>query len=68
MKKVETKNKKTFIVKVEYSQNTTWQGQVVWAEKNKSVRFRSALELIKLMDEAISGGAQISVDEERIVG
>ena len=68
MKKGDSHNKRTFIVKVEYSQNTTWQGQIVWAEENKSVRFRSALELIKLMDEAISDGAQISVDEEHFVG
>ena len=42
--------KATFIVKIEYRQNATWQGQVTWAEKNKTVHFRSALELLKLID------------------
>ena len=46
----------TFIVQVKYRQNSTWQGQVVWAEENKKVYFRSALELLKLMDGALSRG------------
>lgn len=44
--------KATFIVKVQYRQNATWQGQVVWVEKNQTKQFRSALELIKLIDSA----------------
>ncbi len=43
----------TFIVKIEHCSNETWQGEVVWAEENKKEKFRSALELIKLMDEAM---------------
>lgn len=46
--------KGTFIVQVQYRQNATWQGQVLWAEKNKKEHFRSALELIKLIDDAVS--------------
>ncbi len=45
--------KGTFIVQVQYRQNATWQGQVVWAEKNKKEYFRSALELVKLIDGAM---------------
>lgn len=44
--------KATFIVQVQYRQNATWQGQVVWVEKNQTKKFRSALELIKLIDSA----------------
>ena len=44
--------KATFIVQVMYRQNATWQGQVVWSEKNETRQFRSALELIKLIDSA----------------
>lgn len=40
----------TFIVKIRYRQNATWQGHVTWVEKNKTVPFRSALELIRLLD------------------
>lgn len=40
----------TFIVRIQYRQNATWQGQVTWVEENRTVPFRSALELIKLLD------------------
>ena len=43
----------TFVVHVKYRQNATWQGTVTWADKNKQQNFRSALELIKLMDSAM---------------
>ena len=45
--------KGTFIVQVQYRQNATWQGQVIWAEENRKEHFRSALELIKLIDSAM---------------
>lgn len=43
----------TFVVHIKYRQNATWQGSVTWAEKKKSCNFRSALELLKLMDSAL---------------
>lgn len=48
-------DKPTFIVKVQYRQNASWQGTVEWVEGGVSKRFRSALELIRLMDEAMGG-------------
>lgn len=42
--------KATFIVRIQYRQNASWQGQVTWAEENKTASFRSALELLKLID------------------
>ena len=51
------KSKNTFIVKLDNHQRDTWQGEIVWADENRSERFRSALELIKLMDEAMNKGA-----------
>lgn len=45
--------KATFVVQIQYRQNATWQGRVVWAEKNEAKQFRSALELIKLIDSAL---------------
>ena len=50
-----SRSKETFIVKVEHCENETWQGHVTWAEENKSVHYRSALELIKLIDGAMRG-------------
>jgi hypothetical protein len=46
----------TFIVKVHHSQDATWHGEIVWADENKSVKFRSALEMIRLIDEAVKNG------------
>ena len=59
------KSSNTFIVKIEFCQHETWQGKVIWAEENRTERFRSALELIRLMDEAMASGAQIQVDEAK---
>ena len=48
------RHKGTFIVKLDDCQHGTWQGKVVWAEENVTEHFRSALELIKLIDEAVN--------------
>ncbi len=53
-KKLNGKNKGTFIIKVEESQRGTWQGKVVWADEDTTEHFRSALELLQLVDEAIN--------------
>lgn len=36
-----------------YQQNNTWQGEVLWAERNERQNFRSTLELMRLMDSAL---------------
>ena len=66
----ERKNKQrgTFIIKVENNANNTWQGEVVWAEENRSEKFRSALELFKLMNGALEsqGDQHSAVADQRI--
>ena len=42
------------MVRVQHCENATWQGTVVWAEKNITKQFRSALELLKLIDSALN--------------
>lgn len=42
----------TLLVHVQYRQNATWQGEVFWRESRQLQTFRSALELLKLMDSA----------------
>jgi len=49
-------SKCTFEVSVRFQQNATWQGQILWAEKNIKQNFRSVLEMLKLMDEALAEG------------
>jgi hypothetical protein len=56
----------TFVVQVQYRQNATWQGKVLWADKNKSINFRSALELLKLIDSALEEN-NVSDEDENIL-
>ena len=44
----------TFEVRVRFMQNSTWQGEIHWLEANQMQNFRSVLEMIKLMDEALT--------------
>ncbi len=43
----------TFIIRVQQRQAGTWQGRVTWVDQNKSIRFRSIFELIKLIESGI---------------
>lgn len=46
----------TFIVDIQYQENATWQGKVTWADRKKEQYFRSALELIRMIDGALTEG------------
>ncbi len=52
------KNKGTFLIKVNSSDSGTWQGNVLWADKNQSEHFRSGLELLNLIDKAMDGSGK----------
>ena len=52
----------TFEVSVKFQQNSTWQGQILWAEKNMKQSFRSVLEMLRLMDEALHDGTSKPVE------
>lgn len=45
----------TFLVKMIFRQNASWQGSVVWKEQRREESFRSALELLLLMNSALAG-------------
>ena len=47
----------TFEISVRYRQNASWQGEILWADKNLKQNFRSVLEMLKLMDEALNDGS-----------
>ena len=47
----------SFVVDIKCKQNHTWQGNVTWVEQKKTLPFRSALELLKLMDSAMEAMA-----------
>ena len=44
---------RTFVVRVLDTQNSTWQGTVTWTDSGKQEQFRSALELIRLIDSTL---------------
>jgi len=43
----------TFLIRILFRQNASWQGSVTWLEGGQSQSFRSALELILLMDSVL---------------
>ena len=43
----------TFVVRVMFRRNATWQGTICWKEKRCQVSFRSFLEMLLLMQDAV---------------
>ena len=43
----------TFSVRIHYRQNASYQGELYWVEKKQKINFRSLLEMIMLMQEAL---------------
>lgn len=58
MKSGTERNTETFIVKILNKQNSTWQGSVTWVEEQRTQHFRSALELLKMIDGALENEAE----------
>ena len=44
----------TFSVRILFRQNASWQGSVTWLDESREESFRSVLELILLMDSALT--------------
>jgi hypothetical protein len=42
----------SFLVQIKYCQNATWQGSIQWIEREKAQCFRSAFEMLNLIEEA----------------
>jgi hypothetical protein len=62
-KQLKRGEKGTFVVRVMFRQNATWQGTVSWVEGNKTQHFRSMLELIHLLEDAL-GTEEVSWSNE----
>lgn len=54
-KSSEKRKRQTFIVDIIAHQKCTWQGQLHWIQEDKKVSFRSVMEMLRLMDLAITG-------------
>ncbi len=55
----------TFIIRVQQRQGGTWQGRITWADRNKTVHFRSVLEMIKLIEDGILADHPELLEEEK---
>ena len=55
--------KGTFFLNVRYRQNSSWQGSVTWVEEQREQHFRSALELLKLIDGALDNNYEVRIEE-----
>lgn len=49
--------KNTFVVEITGQSNETWQGSVSWVNQQRTVPFRSALELLRLIDSTMTDSA-----------
>ncbi len=58
----EDKIKATFILHLQFSKNDSWQGTVQWIEKRETLKFRSALELMQILNSALQQGYDIQMD------
>ena len=47
--------RQSFIVNILQQQNSSWQGTITWVDESKTQNFRSALELIRLIDSTLDG-------------
>lgn len=54
----------TFVIRVQHRQHSSWQGRVTYLEKDESVYFRSALELIKIIDGALDKAEGAAAEED----
>ncbi|MCC8025360.1 MAG: hypothetical protein LIP16_08675 [Clostridium sp.] len=53
----------TFVVRVLFRRNGTWQGTISWKENRTQVSFRSFLEMLLLMHEAVNDGGRWKAED-----
>ncbi len=46
-----------FMLRIQFRQNASWQGNLAWLDEKKAIAFRSVLELTRLIDSAIQYSA-----------
>ena len=58
----QVKDNKTFILHLQFKQNDSWQGSIKWVESKKTILFRSALEMIKIIESTSQQDDEIEVE------
>lgn len=46
-------NLSTFIIRVQQRQNSNWQGRITWVEKDRTLRFTTIMEMVRLIEKAL---------------
>jgi len=46
----------SFVIRILDQQHSSWQGTVTWLSSNKTKAFRSTMELILMVDDALKDG------------
>lgn len=53
----------SFLIRIQFRQNNCWQGSVQWLEGQKTHSFRSVLDLILKINEALDS-SEITIDKQ----
>lgn len=56
--RIRTETLAVFQLNVMFRQNATWQGSLLWVDEGQEAHFRSALELLRLMDSVLYMGRE----------
>ena len=55
-----------FVVDIRYQQNNSWQGSIQRLDSGETINFRSELELLTLMESAVSQQRKLSGENETL--
>ena len=58
-------NMGNFVIRVQHGEHNRWQGKVTYMEENRSIYFRSLLELIKIIEGALDKVEQAPNEEQK---
>ena len=58
----QNKDDKTFILHLQFNQNDSWQGSIKWVESKKTILFRSALEMIKIIESTCQQDSEMETE------
>ena len=58
MEQIRRKNQ-TFIIEIKGTEKQSWQGCITWTDTDKKECFRSALEMIKLIDSTLHDNEEV---------
>lgn len=65
MRCIDDNDNARFLIQILYQHNSTWQGRIVWLNAKKIVPFRSFLEMIHLIKQALGPDAAVVEELER---